>query len=91
MVSSCPQEIKAIKCLKPPTNVHELCSQLGMVTYCGRFINDLATVTTPLPELIRREKKVEWTDSEQKSFDTLQEILRKETTFPTSILQKQQK
>ena len=80
-VSPCPQKIEAIKSLKPPTNVHELRSYLGMVTYCGRFIKDLATVTAPLRELTRKEKKFEWTDSQQKSFDTLQDILSKETTL----------
>ena len=34
-ISPCPKKIEAIKSLKPPANVSELCSYLGMVTYCG--------------------------------------------------------
>ena len=66
-VSPCPEKIEAIKSLKPPTNVHELRSYLGMVTYCGRFINDLATVTAPLRKLTKKDIKFEWTESQQQS------------------------
>ena len=59
------KKIEAIKSLKPPTNVSELRSYLGMVTYCGRFINDLATVTAPLRELTKKDIKFEWKESQK--------------------------
>ena len=78
-VSPCPEKIEAIKSLKPPTNVHELRSYVGMVTYCGRFINDLATMTAPLCKLTKKDVKFERTESQQQSFDTLQAILSEKT------------
>ena len=79
--SPCPEKIEAIKSLKPPTNVYELRSYLGMVTYCGRFINDLATVIAPLRKLTKKDVKFEWTESQQQSFDTLQAILSEKITL----------
>eukprot|EP00112_Aurelia_sp_Birch-Aquarium-sp1_P023569 Seg707.7 transcript_id=Seg707.7/GoldUCD/mRNA.D3Y31 product="putative protein K02A2.6" protein_id=Seg707.7/GoldUCD/D3Y31 len=40
-VSACPRKIAAIQAMTPPSNVSELRSYLGMVNYCGRFINIL--------------------------------------------------
>ena len=75
------RNVSSLKSLKPPTNVHELRSYLGMVTYCGRFINDLATMTAPLRKLTKKDVKFEWTESQQQSFDTLQAILSEKTTL----------
>ena len=58
-VSPCPRKIEAIKSLKPPANVSELRSYLGMITYCGRFIKDLATLTAPLRKLTKKDIKFE--------------------------------
>ena len=80
-ISPCPKKIEAIKSLKPPTNVSELRSYLGMVTYCGRFINNLATVTAPLRELTKRDIKFEWKESQQNAFDTIQAILSEKTAL----------
>ena len=80
-ISPCPKKIEAIKSLKPPTNVSELRSYLEMVTYCGRFINDLATVTAPLRKLTKKDIKFEWKESQQNTFDTIQAILSEKTTL----------
>ena len=79
-ISPCPKKIEAIKSLKPPANVSELRSYLGMVTYCGRFIQDLATLTAPLRKLTKKDIKYEWKES-QHAFDTLQERLNEKTTL----------
>jgi hypothetical protein len=80
-ISPCPKKIEAIKSLKPPANVSELRSYLGMVTYCGRFIQDLATLTAPLRKLTKKDIKYEWKESQQHAFDTLQERLNEKTTL----------
>ena len=64
-VSPCPEKIGAIKSLNSPINVHELCSYLGMVKYCSRFINELATATAPLCTLTKKDVKFEWTEPQQ--------------------------
>ena len=81
MVNLFVRKSERIKSLRPPTNVSELRSYLGMVTYCGRFINDLATVTAPLPELTKKNIKFEWKESQQNAFDTIQAILSEKTTL----------
>ncbi|CAB3990014.1 Hypothetical predicted protein [Paramuricea clavata] len=80
-ISPCPKKIEAIKSLKPPANVSELRSYLGMTTYCGRFIQDLATLTAPLRKLTKKDIKYEWKESQQRAFDTLQERLNEKTTL----------
>ena len=53
-VSPDPNRIDAISALKSPTNVKELRSFLGMVTYCARFLPDFASITKPLNNLTRK-------------------------------------
>jgi hypothetical protein len=52
-----------------------------MVAYCGRFIQDLATLTAPLRKLTKKDIKYEWKESQQHAFDTLQERLNEKTTL----------
>jgi hypothetical protein len=80
-ISPCPKKIEAIKSLKPPANVSELRIYLGMVTYCGTFIQDLATLTAPLRKRTKKGIKYEWKESQQHAFDTLQERLNEKTTL----------
>ena len=64
-ISPCPRKIEAIKSLQPAANVSALRSYLGMVTYCGRFIKDLATLTAPLRKLRKKDiKYAEWKESQ---------------------------
>lgn len=59
-ISADPEKIIAIENLSAPQNVSELRSLLRMTTYCSRFIQDYATTTQPLRELIRKDHTWKW-------------------------------
>ena len=52
-ISPDPNKIDAIKAIKMPENFKQLRSFLGMVNYCGRFIQNLSSLTEPLRKLLR--------------------------------------
>ncbi len=43
-----PPSVEAIEAVPTPTNVTELKSYVGMLTYYGKFLPDLATKLSPL-------------------------------------------
>ena len=60
-----------IKDFRPPKTKEEVRSFLGLVTYVGKFISDLATVTEPLRILLKNESKFYWGQEQDKSFEML--------------------
>ena len=60
-----------IQGLLVPTNLGELRSFLGYVGYYRRFIKDYARLSTPLTELLKKEKEYVWTLARQQAFETL--------------------
>jgi hypothetical protein len=53
-IKKTPDKIQAIVDTKPPQNIHELRSLLGMINYYGRFIPNLATRIEPLNKRLDR-------------------------------------
>ena len=72
-----PNKIKALLEAPPaPKNLTELQSFLGGVNYYGKFIPDMATITSPLYALLRRkDSKWNWSTVQQNSFKILKEKL----------------
>lgn len=62
------------------SNKEETRSFLGLVTYVGKFIPDLADVTEPLRSLMKKDIKFMWGPDQEKSFRRLKENL---ATIPT--------
>ena len=52
-----PAKIEAITKMPLPNSVNELQQFLGMITYLGKFIPNLAEVTSPLCTLLKKEVK----------------------------------
>lgn len=63
--------VLAIQQFREPVNLAELRSFLGLITYVGRFIPDLATKTDSLRDLLRGGKKFHWTVSHQTAFESI--------------------
>ena len=82
-ISVDPQKIEAIVDWKPPTNVIEVRSFLGLASYYRKFLEGFSKIATPLTKLIRKEKKFIWSEACQNSFDELKQRL---TTAPVLIL-----
>lgn len=65
------KKIEAFIKLKPPSNVPEVRSILGMINYCGRFIPNLAAKTKPLRDLLIKDESWSWGSVEQTTFEEL--------------------
>lgn len=68
-------KVEAVTKMPAPTNVHELRSFLGMVQHYGAFIRNLATLSVPLNELLRKEVPWHWEKRQQKAFTDIKQSL----------------
>ena len=55
-----PAKVTAIKEMPAPTNRGELETILGMVNYLSKFTTNLAEVTSPLRQLLKKEHTFQW-------------------------------
>ena len=70
-----PVKIEAIVNWKPPRNVTEVRSFLGLAGYYQRFVQGFSVIASSLTRLLRKGVKFEWDDKCQSSFERLKEIL----------------
>jgi hypothetical protein len=63
--------------------VSEIRSFLGLAGYYRRFIEGFSKIARPMTELLKEEKKFNWTESCEKRF---QELKRRLTTAPVLTL-----
>ncbi|KAG8478487.1 hypothetical protein CXB51_028219 [Gossypium anomalum] len=70
-----PSKISAIVDWKPPKNVTEVRSFLGLAGYYRRFVNGFSIITAPMTRLLRKNVKFEWTEECQQSFEELKKLL----------------
>ena len=82
-ISADPQKIEAIVDWKPPTNVTQVRSFLGLASYYRKFVEGFSKIATPLTKLTRKEEKFIWSEACQNSFDELKQRL---TTAPVLTL-----
>ena len=82
-ISVDPQKIEAIVNWKPPTNVSEVCSFLGLACYYRKFVEGFSKIAIPLTNLLKKDHKFEWSDTCQHSFEELRQRL---TTAPVLAL-----
>ncbi|XP_055604888.1 uncharacterized protein K02A2.6-like [Uranotaenia lowii] len=68
-------KIATLKTFRSPETVEELKSYLGLVTYIGRFLPDLATVTAPLRALTHTGTPFVWEDVQEKAFNKLKKMI----------------
>lgn len=70
-----PGIVDAIKSFTKPSSTKEVSSFLGLVQYLGSYINNLATATAPLRNLLKKDVKWKWTELEQNCFDKLKRMV----------------
>ena len=76
-----PKKVEAIHKMPPPEEPQELQKFLGMTTYLSPFIPSLSTFTAPLRELLQKDSEFTWNDSYQEAFDTVKQMVCKDTTL----------
>jgi hypothetical protein len=76
-------KVETVSNWQQPTNVSEIRSFLGLAGYYRRFIEGFSKFARPMTELLKKEKRFNWTESCEKSF---QELKRRLTTAPVLTL-----
>jgi hypothetical protein len=65
------KRIDEIKRMKPPTNVAEVRSLLGMLQYNSRFLERYAILSEPLRRLTKQGTPFKWGETEQKAYKAI--------------------
>ena len=74
-VSPSKEKIFAIENAKPPKNVSEARSFLGLVQYSSRFIPDLATLARPIQYLVKKSIRFVWGQEHEHAFYQLKKAI----------------
>ena len=74
-VSVGPQKIEAVVNWKPPKNVSDVRSFLGLTGYYRKFVEGFSKIAAPLTKLTRKDVKYDWVDACQQSFEELKDRL----------------
>ncbi|CAI7867103.1 unnamed protein product [Closterium sp. NIES-54] len=69
------KKITTIQAWHAPTNLTELQSFLGFVNYVRLFVPDMAKLTAPLTDRLRKGVEYTWGEKEQAAFSSLKQIL----------------
>lgn len=67
--------VDAIRQIETPTNLTELRRFIGMVNYLGRFIPDLASVISPMTDLLKSGNAWLWDQAQANAFSRVKELL----------------
>ncbi|RXN14959.1 NYNRIN-like protein [Labeo rohita] len=67
--------IQAIQNIKPPANVSELRSFLGVCNYSRQFIENYSDIARPLTALLKKDCPFIWTDTQQDAMNELKQHL----------------
>ena len=63
-----PEKFEAVFNWQQPTNVSEIKSFLGLARYYRRFIEGFSKIARPMAELLKKDKKFNWTESCEEVF-----------------------
>ncbi|KAK1683087.1 hypothetical protein QYE76_043935 [Lolium multiflorum] len=78
-----PTKIKTVAEWKTPTTQTEVRAFLGLAGYYRRFVEGFSSIARPMTQLLKKDKKFEWTDKCEESF---QKLKNKLTTTPILIM-----
>ncbi|KAK1606163.1 hypothetical protein QYE76_029836 [Lolium multiflorum] len=78
-----PTKIKTVAEWKTPTTQTEVRAFLGLAGYYRRFVEGFSSIARPMTQLLKKDKKFEWTNKCEESF---QKLKTKLTTAPILIM-----
>jgi hypothetical protein len=70
-----PSKVEVVVNWERPTNVHEICSFLGLAGYNQRFVEGFSNLSGPLITLTKKNVHFEWNDKCEASFQKLKQRL----------------
>ena len=76
-----PKKVKAIADLRPPTNVSELRTVLGMFNYLGKFLPNLSTILKPVTNLLKSDTAWQWEVDQKNSFEKAKQLICQATAL----------
>ena len=85
-ISTDPTKLESVTNWPVPKTVKQVRSFLGLCSYYRRFVKNFADIARPLHQLTEANRKFDWTDSCQQSFNTLKTALTSAPilSYPTS-------
>ena len=69
------EKVDSIKNAPSPSNVNQLKSYLGLLSYYGRFIPNMTSTLFPLYRLLKKDVRWRWTNTEEEAFETSKRLL----------------
>ena len=82
-VAVIPDKVHAILDWKTPKSAKEIRSFLGLAGYYRRFIENFSKIAKSMTDLLKKDKKFEWSEKAEESFQVLKTKL---TTAPVLVL-----
>jgi hypothetical protein len=70
-----PSKITSILEQKAPTNPTKVRAFLGLAGYYWKFVEGFSSIACPLTQLLKKDKKFEWTEKCEESFQELKKRL----------------
>ena len=82
------EKVKGVLEWLTPKCVKDIQKFLGLVNYYRQFIEGFATVARPLHDLVKKNKKWNWTEREEKAFKKLKERFTKKPVLAAPDIDK---
>ena len=70
-----PEKVRAIQQAPTPTNVTELKSYIGLISYYGKFLPNLSTHLAPLYTLLNKDVPWKWSSAQETAFKKSKKLL----------------
>ena len=74
-------KVSAIKNLVSPKTRKQLMSVLGLINYYLKFIPNLATYSGKLTELLRKDRRFNWTEEHEDALNMIKRLISENTTL----------
>jgi RNase H-like domain found in reverse transcriptase len=71
-------KVEAIKVLPVPTNLGELRSVFGFISYYRNFIPGYSSLTAPLTKLLKKDVKWHWGEEQDKAYKAIKQLMTEE-------------